>query len=240
MSSLTTTYSYRAYSSTSALATSSRVLGPDHPATDGRRKDLAELLYDDPSRTEELRVLLEESLASQRRSLGPDHPSTLRSLANLALLAEREGDFARSEELLREAYAGFRARYGAEHFEALVTESDLADLLLETGRAEEAEPLARHTVEVGARTLSPDALELGRFRLRWAFALRELGRFEQAREVLHEVARLAETRGADDLLVRYALQELASLPAATEPGSSPHTPPGTASSEAPVGGGTRR
>ena len=192
-----------------ALEGSIVVLGEDHPDTDSRRKDMASFLFKDPTRREETLILLEESLASQTRSLGMRHPNRLRALANLATLKKDAGDVDAAEELYVEALEGFAAGNGEEHLDYLLTETDLAELYRESGRFEEAEALARHTVEVGERSLPSEARELARFRLRLGLVLKDLGRMEAARaEFERVVADLRPSRGGADLYVRFAMGEL--------------------------------
>ncbi|MBX3463870.1 MAG: serine/threonine protein kinase [Planctomycetes bacterium] len=193
-----------------ALAAAEAELGPDHVVTNARRQALAGFLFDQPGSVAEVGELFAASLASQRRIAGPTHPATLRAAANLARFHQQHQDLDRAEELLREALVGTRERLGAEHPAVLELESDLAGVLLDTSRPAEAEALARHATEAGARVLPADSPALARHRLRLGLALRNLGRVTEGRaEFAAAHAVLVASRGAADPLVVYAAGELA-------------------------------
>jgi serine/threonine protein kinase/Tfp pilus assembly protein PilF len=194
----------------STLERAERTLGSDHPITDGRRRDLALLLYRDPARTDELFVLLDECVASQRRAFGDDHPATLRAVTNLARLFAREGDAAGAEELLRDALARCRAGLGPEHLDSLEIAYELAGVLLDTQRPEEALELSRQALAVGERVLPADDYDLARVRLRLGIALRATGSPDEGRaQVEGARAALIAARDPDDEYVRLASEALA-------------------------------
>ncbi len=157
-----------------SLSGTSARLGRLHPETDSRRKDYLVFLHGQPGRAADCLRLAEESVEAQRAH-GGDRPGLLRSLANLATLQNELGRPDEAEACLLEALAGTRELFGAEHLETLLTESALVAIYCDQQRFAAAEEVAHRTVEVAARTLPADSVDLARFRGRYGIVLRHLG-----------------------------------------------------------------
>ncbi|MDI2130509.1 tetratricopeptide repeat protein [Yinghuangia seranimata] len=90
-----------------------------------------------------------------------DQENQLLALNDLTRLLQDNGDFALAEERLREALSGWERLRGQNDGQTLQIASNLAIVLIELGRREEAEGLMRDTVARRTRTLGathPDTL----------------------------------------------------------------------------------
>jgi CHAT domain-containing protein/tetratricopeptide (TPR) repeat protein len=117
---------------------------------------LAELLLA-TNRAADARPFSQEALAVRGRA----NPGSVRSLNNLAAVANAAGDQRTAEALAREALALEHATLGVGHPLTLTTLMNLAEAVRAQGRDAEAEPLLREAVELAAKhpdETSPGAL----------------------------------------------------------------------------------
>ncbi len=143
-----------------ALATRTRLLGPDHPDTLRSATKLGGI-YTRGGRYAEAEGVLSDALERGRRVNGPEHPDTLGTLANLGTVAFWEGRFARAEEIHRQVLEFRRRALGADHPDTLISSSNVALAVSEQGRLDEAESLQRQILEARTRVLGaehPDTL----------------------------------------------------------------------------------
>lgn len=123
-------------------------LGPDHPHVAFSLNGLAEVAHGRGAfeRSDSLHA---EALDLRRTRLGPDHPDVAQSLVGLARTHRSVGSMDAAEEHLREGLRIRAASLGEAHPSTAQVELALAELLIESGRAVEARPLA----EAAASTL---------------------------------------------------------------------------------------
>ena len=73
--------------------------------------------------------------------------------SNLARAYQRVERFDESLRMRRDVYSGFSKLYGEQHGDTLTVASNLANLLVDLGRIEEAKALLRKTTPVARRVL---------------------------------------------------------------------------------------
>ena len=117
-----------------ALAIYEKVLGPEHPYTAASLNNLASLLQAQGDLAA-ARPLFERALAIREKVLGPEHPDT-------ALLHRDAGQVSVGEKVLGPRHPAGAARW-----------SNLACLLRDAGRTEEAEPLFLRAIAIGDKAL---------------------------------------------------------------------------------------
>ena len=142
-----------------ALAGCREVLGNRHPHTLASVANLADLLMQlapaDPRAIMEAEPLARESLAGCREVLGNAHPETLKSVGMLGTLlteaghmykpasAESKKAFAEALPLYKEAVAGFTKGLGQYHPTPLSYQHELARLMVDMDKVDEAEASTR-------------------------------------------------------------------------------------------------
>jgi tetratricopeptide (TPR) repeat protein len=77
----------------------------------------------------------------REKVLGPEHPDTARSLNNLALLLQAQGDIARARPLFERALAICEKALGPKHPDTATSLNNLAALLRDQGDLARARPL---------------------------------------------------------------------------------------------------
>jgi DNA-binding SARP family transcriptional activator len=107
------------------LASSERILGPDHPSSLSVRANLAGV-YQELGRHQEAVALLEQTLASSERILGPDHPSSLSVRANLAGVYQELGRHQEAVALLEQTLASSERILGPDHPSTRTVRANLA------------------------------------------------------------------------------------------------------------------
>jgi len=90
---------------------------------------------------EEAEAYLLEGLDGRRRLLGGEHPATLTAVHNLGVHYERRGDPERAEVYYTKAIEGSRRTLGDGHPDTMLSVRYLANLLTNSGRFADAEPL---------------------------------------------------------------------------------------------------
>jgi non-specific serine/threonine protein kinase/serine/threonine-protein kinase len=122
------------------------------------------------------------------RSQGVEHPEAITALQHLAMLQQREGDFASAEASYRESLHRRRELYGDDHPLVRWAEVDLAWVLHERGRDDEAVPLLRRALPALRERLGERHLYVSETMQRLGTALVELGQHEEAGQLLVEAA----------------------------------------------------
>jgi tetratricopeptide (TPR) repeat protein len=125
--------------------TGNRVFGADHPETLFARSRLGAVAASmgDDARAEEILAAVVEPA---RKVLGPDHPETLRIMANLAGARAKIGKNDMAAQGFDEALKGQRSALPSDHSDSLSTELNSAVVLLQQGKAAQAEPRLRALV----------------------------------------------------------------------------------------------
>jgi tetratricopeptide (TPR) repeat protein len=106
-------------------ATSSRVLGEDHPATVGIGQRLARA-YLAAGRASESVALLERIRGERARRAGPDHPGSVQAGRDLGLALVTANRFREAIGVLAEVANGWGRSAGADSIEAISAREDLA------------------------------------------------------------------------------------------------------------------
>ncbi len=207
-----------------ALALRRKLLGADHPEVAATLSNLA-VLYEDRGDLAGAEDTYREVVEMRRKLLGSTHPRLARSLSNLAsFLREKRGDLKGAEPLLREALAIAAVSLGPQHPDRAVYLRNLASVLLDQGRAAEAEPLAREAVAV-LRQASPTSWRVADAESVLGGSLAAEGRFAEAEPLLvGAVEALAKEPEIDARKVEEAQARVAALYRAwgrPAPGRSP-------------------
>jgi tetratricopeptide (TPR) repeat protein len=139
-------------------------VGDDNSETLSNLVNLASLFHD-LGRLDEAEPLYRQALAAQERTLGPDNTETLLTASNVAmLLLDRSSaggpraaaDIADAEAGMRHVLDAYTRILGPDHNTTLVAANNLAKLLQDKKRYDEAEPLMRTVLQTRRRTLGPD------------------------------------------------------------------------------------
>ena len=127
----------------------------------------------------------------------------------IAFILDKQGQFAETEKVLREAIAVRERVLGAEHPDTLKSRNSLAGALFGQGKYPEAEKLYREVAAIDARVLGAEYRETLTSRNNLAETLRLEGRYADAekenREILAIRERLLGAEHPDTLLSRYNL-----------------------------------
>jgi eukaryotic-like serine/threonine-protein kinase len=134
-----------------------RRLSPDHPAIGRALKNLG-ALYDSMGRPADARRYLAEAADLAERTLGPDAYDTLSAVNTLAIVDYRLADYAAAETKLRRVLAGFRVQLGAENRDTQAAQSNLAAVLSEQRKFDEAAELQAEVVARRRETGTKDSL----------------------------------------------------------------------------------
>jgi tetratricopeptide (TPR) repeat protein len=196
-----------------ALALKRSILPPVHPSVAASLVSLAGVLGMRGHHAASESVYA-EAVAMTRASLGPGHRRVVVPLLGQGLEAFRRGDPASAVAPLREALALARALDPARPRLVRRVAATLGTSLLALGRAAEAEPLLAEAVALESAGAEPDdpgaapaalaadferqALAGAALRARWATALEQLGRREEARAARRGGTRLHAGRDTAD------------------------------------------
>ncbi|MFO0856202.1 MAG: serine/threonine-protein kinase [Phycisphaerales bacterium] len=99
------------------------------------------------------------AFTTRKDILGEDHPETLRSMNNLGMLYEYQGDLSQAEQYLRGSMEKSRRVLGNDDPITLAAISNLAYMLEDKGDLADAEPLYREALEGRRRVLGKDSNE---------------------------------------------------------------------------------
>ncbi|MBK8974353.1 MAG: CHAT domain-containing protein [Planctomycetes bacterium] len=164
---------------------------------------------DEPGLREEAETWFGRSLELSIATLGAEHPAVGESRAEWGDFLARTGRVAEGEREIRAGLAA--ARNGGSAAAIRSAERLLGQLLLNSGRAREAEPLLKSCAESLVREVGPDSFEVfGDLRM-LTICFVQLANFAEARAVAGHARKLADATGdpmaavqADELEVMAA------------------------------------
>ncbi len=138
-----------------AVATRTRLLGPDHPDT------LASLYMttknlNDEGQYAEAEKRLHTVLDTQRRVLGPEHPDTVKSMIAIAGVIYGQGRYQEAEKMQRDLLDLQRHLPVRDQQREAMTMNNLATNLNAQNRFVDSEQLFAETVELERRVFGPD------------------------------------------------------------------------------------
>jgi serine/threonine-protein kinase len=185
------------------------------PLTQATLKDAVGRVYRNLGLFEEAKPLLEAALRLREAELGPDHPETAVSREHLGLVLRNLGDGERAERLLRRAVETLERHRGDDGGELALAQGlhNLASLLAEGGRYDEAEALFRRALAIKRRLPeAAGAAGLAASLNGYATLLATRGRLDEA-EALYREALLARraAHGPVHPEVSSALNNLANV-----------------------------
>ncbi len=152
-------------------------------------------------------TLLRRAADTNRKTLGGEHPTTLKSLHQLADLlwyqgyqkeAERPRYFAEAERIYLEVDASRRKVLGELHADTLKVESDIASLYSLQKRLDEAEALARKTLDLQTQVLGAEHRDTRISRVTLQNIYFQQGRFADAETIARQVLESSQRRVGDD------------------------------------------
>jgi len=108
-------------------------------------------------RTSEAIPVLRAVVAEREAVRGPEHAETLSSANNLAVMLERQGDYAGAEPLYRRVLAANEKMLGPNAPDTLRSAGNLAGILYKKGDRAEAEKLFRRAYEGSQKTQGEEA-----------------------------------------------------------------------------------
>ncbi|MBY0312980.1 MAG: serine/threonine-protein kinase [Phycisphaerales bacterium] len=202
------------------IATRSDVLGPGHPDTLTSR-NLMSILLDRAGKSAEAEALARENLKQARERLGADHPTSLTYQSNLAnflrTLAEKakETDSPRlteAKELLVDAIAKRTVLEGPDAVGVQSARNNLAIVLENQGKFDEAEAVHRSVILAFDRTLPADHFLRFAARKNLGECLVDSGKLDEAEPMLLSAYDdLKRVLGADQDRTRGAAKALEKL-----------------------------
>ena len=187
-------------------------LGDEHPDVADSMNALGAVLISsgDLDAAEELYL---ELIDIYRRLHGERHTMVARSIHNLASVLTSKRELTRAETRLREALDMNRELLEQGHPVIGLTLYNLANvLLLQRTRPDEAETVAKESVEILAGSLPENHWRLAIAKSVWGQALLDLGRFDEAEPLVLEAHPLIETaRGKTTASTRESLARVVRL-----------------------------
>jgi eukaryotic-like serine/threonine-protein kinase len=168
-----------------AIATQSRVLGPDAPDTLASMATLGKAEAN-LGQTADAEKLLRKVLASQQRMLGAEDPATLETAEHLTETLKSEGKYGEAESLIRSTLASQQRTLGPERPETLTSLRALAVLLNYEGKLAEAEKVSRESLALHERVLGKDHPGTLHARNALALTLYDEGKFDESNKLLRE------------------------------------------------------
>jgi tetratricopeptide (TPR) repeat protein len=137
------------------LEASSKLLGPEHPATLTTTNHLAYCLLGQ-QRYDEADEIQSALLDVWSRVFGHEHPNTLTTKTNIAASLYARRRYAEAELLQREMLEVQARVFGTDHRETLATTNNLASSLFSQRKYAEAEQLQRQVLAVSKRVFGPE------------------------------------------------------------------------------------
>jgi tetratricopeptide (TPR) repeat protein len=191
-------------------ATSTRLLGTDHPSTSGINERLARC-YLAAGRASEAISLLEAIRQARSARLGPDHPGTLEATRGLGLALVGTGRFNEALTILSQAVDGLERSHDRNSVVVLVAREDLAAAHRAAGQFADAIGLYRAVLAERERTAGPRHADTTATRQKLAETYLADG---QAKPAIKQYERVAADRermlGRDHLLTIAARGALGS------------------------------
>jgi len=163
-----------------------RILGPDDPATISSLGDLGNLLQLRGANAQ-AEPFIREALTRLKRNGLADKQDGFLCVKELAMTRLLQGDPTEAEKLLEEALSRARKRLGPDNFLTLFIQRVLVRALAEEGRLDEAEALAKETLDARVRTkANQDDVGTGRTLLCLGRVLVEESKLDEAEPRLQE------------------------------------------------------
>jgi CHAT domain-containing protein len=165
-----------------AMALNHQLTGSDNGNVGISLNNLA-VLYRQTGRYKKAETAQRKALAVDQKALGPDHPVTVLNTLVLSQILRVEKQYPEAEKLARSGLATAQRIFGTERPDnpsldlALV---GLADILVDTNRYAEAQPLYQQAMDHVVRYLGPEHVGVGAIALSQAKLLRATGRDTQA------------------------------------------------------------
>lgn len=153
----------------------------------------------DLGRLDEARVVYERLLERSRTLYGEHGTQTAAIEVTLGILAEREGDFPRAEQLLRRALQSWAKAWGGDHLHSSQVLQNLANVRLAQGDLVESEQLLRKVLEIQRAAYSGRNPDEGDHLNRLAYIAAETGS-PDAQALYRQAVAFHEARPADEPL----------------------------------------
>lgn len=166
-----------------SLAVTRRLLGDAHPDVAIILLNVALVRYERGDTIEAIETM-RQTLTMRREILGPEHPDVATSALNLGLWLTISGDFVEAEELLADGIAIREAAFGDDHPRVAVGQIAKANLLIATGRVEDALALARRAKIIALDNVPEDHWLVAYASSAEGAALVELESYEEAESFL--------------------------------------------------------
>jgi serine/threonine protein kinase len=167
-------------------------LGADHPQTLGSRSNLA-YAYASARRYGDAIPLFEKAVAGLRRKLGNEHPDTINAVYSLAHAYRDGGHLEQALPLFEEAATQRRATLGDEVPSTWQSLANLGSTYRQVGRSSDAVPIFQALLDAVEKKLGEDpATMVARQQL--AFALEDLGKLEEAEELLKKCVEVSREK----------------------------------------------
>ncbi len=112
------------------------------------------LAYDRSGRNDEAAVLWEESLESKRRVFGPESAETAMALNNFGYSCSRKGNLEKAREYYGQAY-DIRLKVLGNHPDTAISAYNVASILIQMGKKEEARPYLAAALKIQEQCLGP-------------------------------------------------------------------------------------
>lgn len=166
----------------------------------------------------EARTLLDEALRTRQRLLGASHTLSRDTQGDLLLLERRMGHLAVAEQGYRSQLAQARAAGPDTPARTAILVGNLADVLIDLGKLDEAEPLAREALDLRRESLGEFSVGPAYY-YRWRIAMQRgdpaaaLALVEEAKAILDRGDRDSLERGLILLCVADTQRHLGQLEA---------------------------
>ena len=135
---------------------------------------------------DEARSAFEHTLRMSREYAGESHPDVDTALFSLAQLEASLGDLPRAEQLMRDCIAREEARFGPHSFYPALGKAQLASILGQLDRSDEAEAMFRDALAIMRDVLPPEHPELPTTLGNFGTFLHRIGRFDEAGPLFEE------------------------------------------------------
>ena len=144
--------------------------------------------------------------------LGPDDERTLEAQRLVLVAVTSRGDYAAASAVGDPLLSASRRVLGPAHWLTLVIEGDMARVMHETGRMEEALEAWVATLPALEEALGPESEYALTVRHNLGTALKDMGRLDEAENLIRETLELRrKTLGPEHLQTAYSLNALAAL-----------------------------
>ena len=154
----------------------------------------------------------ERALAIREKVLGPEHPDTAKSLNNLALLLQAQGELAAARPLHERALAIREKVLGPEHPDTAMSLNNLAVLLQAQGELAAARPLFERALAIREKVLGPEHPDTAKSLNNLAGLLQAQGELAAARPLFERALAIHEkVLGPEHPNTATSLNNLAAL-----------------------------